>query len=81
MMKRCGETVCERQYLETVDLNHILLSDLLLDEELGTVLPLVTLQLDHLAVLLVFDDGSVAAEVLLQHLENLLLVVLFAEAL
>ena len=54
---------------------------LLVDEEFLHVLALVALQLDHLAHLRVVDDGAIARELLLDHLEDLLLVELLRQAL
>ena len=54
---------------------------LLVDEELLHILTLVTLQLNHLAHLGVVDNGAIAGEFLLDHLEDLLLVELLRQAL
>jgi len=70
--------------LETVDLDGLgieLQTFLLIDQKLLHVLALVALQLDHLAHLGVDDDGAIARELLLDHLEDLLLVELLGQAL
>ena len=70
--------------LEAVDLDGLgiqLEPLLLVDEELLHVLALVALQLDHLAHLRVVDNGAIARKFLLDHLEDLLLVELFRQAL
>ena len=71
-------------YLETVDLDGLgikLEAFLLVHEELLDILALVALELDHLAHLAVGDDGAIAGELLLDHLEDLLLVELLRETL
>ena len=45
-----------------------------LGEEIGNVLSLISLHLNHLAELLVLHDCAIAAVVLLQRLEDLLVV-------
>lgn len=70
--------------LETVDLDSLgikLKTLLLVGEEFLDVLALIALELDHLAHLGVVDDGSIAGELLLDHLENLLLVKLLRQTL
>jgi len=57
------------------------LGDADLREELTNVVPLVALQLDHLAVLGVLDDGAVAREVFLARSDYLLLVEVIGDAL
>jgi hypothetical protein len=49
------------QASEAVDLDLVLLGELVRDEECAHVLALVTLQLQHLAELLVLNHGAVAA--------------------
>ena len=73
---------CRR--LETVDLDGLriqLQPLLLIDQELLYILALVALELDHLAHLRVVDDGAIAGELLLDHLEDFLLVELLREPL
>lgn len=70
--------------LEAVNLDGLgikLQTFLLVDQEFLHILALVTLQLDHLAHLRVVDDGAIASELLLDHLEDLLLVKLLGESL
>jgi hypothetical protein len=70
--------------LETMDLDGLriqLQTLLLIDQELLYILALVALELDHLAHLRVVDDGAIAGELLLDHLEDLLLVELLREPL
>ena len=70
--------------LETVDLDGLgiqLQALLLVDQELLHILALVALQLDHLSHLRVVDDGAIARELLLDHLEDLLLVEFLGQAL
>jgi len=54
---------------------------LLIGQEFLHILALVALQLDHLAHLRVDHDGAIARELLLDHLEDLLLVELLGQAL
>ena len=54
---------------------------LFVGEELLDIFALVALELDHLAHLRVGDDGAIAGELLLDHLEDLLLVELLRETL
>lgn len=70
--------------LETVDLDGLrieLQPLLLISQELLHIFTLIPLKLDHLAHLRVVDDGSIAGELLLDHLEDLLLVELLGQAL
>jgi hypothetical protein len=70
--------------LETVHLNSLgikLKTFLLVGEEILDVLALVALELDHLTHLCIVDDCSIAGELLLDHLENLLLVKLLRKTL
>jgi len=70
--------------LEPMDLDGLgieLQSFLLVDQEFLNILTLITLKLDHLAHLRVVDDGAIAGEFLLDHLEDLLLVELFGQTL
>ena len=53
----------------------------LIGEELLNILALVALELDHLTHLRVGDDGAIASELLLDHLEDLLLVKFLGQAL
>jgi len=62
-----------RVRLETVELDRLLVSNLLLDKEGPHCLPLVTLELQHLLLgLLVLEHRAVAAMLLLDGLEDLL---------
>lgn len=54
---------------------------LLIDQKLLHILALVALKLNHLAHLGVVDDGAIASELLLDHLEDFLLVELLRQAL
>lgn len=54
---------------------------LFVGEELLDIFALVALELDHLAHLRVGDDGAIAGELLLDHLEDLLLVEFLGQAL
>lgn len=54
---------------------------LLVGKELLDILALIALKLDHLAHLIVVDDGAIAGELLLDHLEDLLLVELLGQSL
>lgn len=54
---------------------------LLVGQELLNILALISLELNHLAHLRVVDDGSIAGELLLDDLENLLLVKLLGQTL
>jgi len=69
--------------LETVDLDGlgIQLQPFLIGQKLLHILALIALQLDHLAHLRVVDNGAIAGELLLDHLEDLLLVELLRQAL
>lgn len=74
----------QRFRLETVHLHGLALEAeafLLVHEELLHILALVALQLDNLAHLGVGHDGAIAGELLLDHLEDLLLVELLRQAL
>lgn len=51
-------------------------SDTFLHNESGNLLTLVTLELDNLAEVLVVNNGTVACELLLEGLQQLLLVIL-----
>ena len=53
----------------------------LIDQELFDILALIALELDHLAHLLIVDDGAIAGKLLLDDLEDLLLVELCRDAL
>ena len=44
--------------------------DTIFDKEVHNICPLVTLKLEDLAELLVFDDGTVARELLLNHAKS-----------
>ena len=55
---------------DTVDLDFFLGSDAFLNEEKRNVLPEVSLQLDNHALLLVFDDGTIAMEHFLEGSEE-----------
>lgn len=73
-----------RDGLETVDLDAVgLQAETLIPvgEELLDILALITLKLNHLAHLVVVDDGAITSEFLLDHLENLLLIVFLGDAL
>ena len=61
--------------------DHVLLSDLLVDEELRDHLALVALKLDHLAKVGIINDRAVAVELLLALLEDHLLVDLGVDSL
>jgi hypothetical protein len=79
-----GQGLLSRRRLETMDLDGLgiqLQPFLLVHQELLYVFALVTLQLDHLAHLRVVHNGSIARELLLDHLEDLLLVKLLGQAL
>jgi hypothetical protein len=54
---------------------------ILRDQELLNIFALITLQLDHLAHLTVVDDCAIASELLLDHLQDLLLIELLRQAL
>jgi hypothetical protein len=60
--------------LEAVDLQVVTLAQALVDEELTHVVALVALKLDHRPVLGVLHHTAVAAELLLERLEHLLVV-------
>ena len=53
----------------------------LIDQEFFNVLALIALKLDHLAHLLIVDNGAIAGKLLLDDLEDLLLVKLLGQAL
>jgi len=55
--------------------------DAFFDEERRNLQPLITLELDHLASLLIINEGSVTGELLLECLQELLRIVLFGQAL
>jgi len=55
--------------------------DSLLRKERGYLNTLVTLELDHLAHLFVFDEGTVASKLLLECLQEFLKVIFFGQAL
>jgi len=57
------------------------LGDTLLGQEVLNLDPLVTLELDDLASLLIFDEGTVTSEFLLESLEELPRVVFLGETL
>lgn len=57
------------------------LLDTIVDEEVGDLGTLITLQLNDLAHLFVFDEGAVASKLLLEGFEELLRVVLLGQAL
>ena len=59
-------------YLEAVHLDGVLGADALLGEEDGSAISLVSLQLNDLAELGVFDDRAVACKLLLENLDDLL---------
>ena len=60
----CGVRVTEcQEELETMQLNGVL-RDALLGQEVLNLDSLVTLELDNLASLLIFDEGTVASEFL-----------------
>ena len=70
--------------LETVDLDGLgiqLQTLFRIDQELLNLFALVALELDHLAHLRVADDCAIASELLLDHLEDLLLVEFLGQAL
>ena len=67
--------------LRTVNLDDVLLGDLLINEELRHNLALVSLQLDDRAELGIFDDATVAVELLLALLQDRLLVDLGVDSL
>lgn len=74
-----GERRCawHRTRLETVDLDGLAIKAqalLLIGQEVLDIFALVALELNHLAHLGVGDDGAIAGEFLLDHLEDLLLV-------
>ena len=60
--------------LRAVHLDHVLLRDLLVDQELRDEFPLVALELNDVAELGVIYDGAVAVELLLALLQDDLLV-------
>jgi len=57
------------------------LGDTLLGQEVLNLNPLVALELDNLTSLLIFDEGTVTSEFLLESFEKLLGVVFLGEAL
>lgn len=67
--------------LRAVHLDHVLLRDLLVDQELRDEFPLVALELNDVAELGVIYDGAVAVELLLALLEDHLLVDLGVDSL
>jgi hypothetical protein len=70
--------------LEAVDLDSLAIKTqafLLIGQEILHIFALVSLQLDHLSHLRVGDDGAIAGELLLDHLEDLLLVEFLGQAL
>lgn len=78
------EHLVQRVYLETVNLDGRSIEAqtfLLVREELLNILALVALELDDLTHLRVAHDGAIASELLLDHLEDLLLVELLGETL
>lgn len=78
------EHLVQRVYLETVNLDGRGIEAqtfLLVREELLNILALVALELDDLTHLRVAHDGAIASELLLDHLEDLLLVELLGETL
>jgi hypothetical protein len=54
---------------------------LLVGQELLNIFPLVSLQLNHITHLSVGDDGAIASELLLDHLQDLLLIELLGKTL
>ena len=58
-----------------MNFNLVFLANLLLLEELLYILTLIALQLNNFAELFVLNNGSVACELLLDELQNLLRVV------
>ena len=66
---------------KTMNLDLVLPDKASLNEEVGDVLTLVALELDDLAKLLVLHHGSVAAELLLEVLEDLLVAELLLQPL
>eukprot|EP01094_Clydonella_sp_ATCC50884_P019547 TRINITY_DN384_c0_g1_i2.p1 TRINITY_DN384_c0_g1~~TRINITY_DN384_c0_g1_i2.p1 ORF type:complete len:143 (+),score=22.23 TRINITY_DN384_c0_g1_i2:596-1024(+) len=71
----------ERETLESVDLHAALGSDALIDEEGGNLLPLISLQLDHLAQLGIFHECSIAAKFLFECADDALEIKLSREPL
>jgi hypothetical protein len=70
--------------LEAVDLDSLAIKTqafLLIGQEILHIFALVSLQLDHLSHLRVGDDGAIAGELLLDHLEDLFLVEFLGQAL
>src|ERR1700761_4550614 len=70
--------------LETVDFDGLriqLQPILLVNQEFLHIFTLVALELNHLAHLRVVDDGAIAGELLLDHLEDLLLVEFLGQSL
>jgi hypothetical protein len=64
MHERCAESAAKcKEVLEAMQL-HGVLGDTLLDQEGLNLEPLVTLELDNLAGLLIFDEGTIASEFL-----------------
>jgi len=61
--------------LETMYLDGLLANAQFRDEEALNIVPLVTLELDDFAKLLIIDKGTVASELLLEGLENQFMVV------
>jgi hypothetical protein len=70
--------------LEAVDLDGLAIEAqavFLIGQEILDIFALIALQLDHLSHLRVGDDGAIAGELLLDHLEDLLLVEFLGQAL
>jgi hypothetical protein len=70
--------------LESVDLDSFLIKPqplALVLQELVHILALIPLKLDHVAEFVVFDDGSIASELLLDDLEDLLRIEFLGKAL
>ena len=68
--------------LEAMDLDVFLLADSTLNEELGDLLTMITLELDNVqAAVLLLDNAAVTSKVLLEHLEDLLGVHVLGETL
>jgi len=81
MHKWCAVRVTKcQEVLETMQLDGVL-GDTLLGQEVLYLDPLVTLELDDLASLLIFDEGTVASEFLLECLEEFPRVVFLGETL
>ncbi len=65
----------EPVHLEAVNLDLVLLHELLAQEEVTDILPLVSLKLNYFAEFGILHDGTVAAKLLLQCLEHLVVIV------